>query len=539
MGLSPRLLRPQATGFNPKSISGLALWLDASDAATLFQDAAATTPATASSDPVGAWLDKSGNARHVTQATAGNRPTISATAQNGRKQLAIAATNSSLSTAALSLPAPFSVIAVVQKASRGINTFFGSGDNTNYQFGDGSTLYSGSYYGASRVAGAVYGAAPIATGRAQVFSATAVSGSLPASLSMWSDGIGGVAQTITAGTSPNNTFGGPVQVGATSSTPWGGTVCEMIAYSKALSTFERQRLERYLAAKWGITIAPQVSNADAQDWINRVYANSGTVSASTAAAVNTFCTAIDSAGIRDRFYRLNLFCGGTSGASDGLAACLVPLYRGPSLGGTQYGSTTDANNGPFVVGDYAETGASGGLVPGASNASKYLNTGLTPAAAPVIATGHLSAYLMSGFSASTIYGVVSALGAGFANNYSIELNRGAAGYLYGAWGEGGSFTPLATPAQAGVGHTIVSRTGGTSLNAYKNGSLAATSTTAVTPTTHTANWFVGANNLNGSPANYFSGRIGAYSIGAGLDDTQAAAFSAAMIAFQTALTRNV
>ena len=84
MPMNPRLLRPLATGFNPKSISGLALWLDAADGSTLFQNSDGTTPATAASDPVGYWGDKSGSGRHATQATAGSRPTISATALSPR-----------------------------------------------------------------------------------------------------------------------------------------------------------------------------------------------------------------------------------------------------------------------------------------------------------------------------------------------------------------------------------------------------------------------------------------------------------------------
>jgi hypothetical protein len=32
MPMNPRLLRPRASGFDPRSISGLALWLDAADA---------------------------------------------------------------------------------------------------------------------------------------------------------------------------------------------------------------------------------------------------------------------------------------------------------------------------------------------------------------------------------------------------------------------------------------------------------------------------------------------------------------------------
>ncbi len=66
--------------FDPLSLSP-ALWLKAD--AGLYQDSAQTTLATADADPVGAWQDQSGNARHVTQATAGSRPTLKLSIQNG------------------------------------------------------------------------------------------------------------------------------------------------------------------------------------------------------------------------------------------------------------------------------------------------------------------------------------------------------------------------------------------------------------------------------------------------------------------------
>lgn len=57
---------------------------------------------------------------------------------------------------------------------------------------------------------------------------------------------------------------------------------------------------------------------EAQDWRNRVITNGGTVSGSTLTAVSNFCRSIDAAGLRDRFYRLNLFCGtGLSAARSG------------------------------------------------------------------------------------------------------------------------------------------------------------------------------------------------------------------------------
>jgi len=64
--------------FTPASLfaGGIAgVWYGPSDIDTLFQDSAGTTPVTASGQPVGRMLDKSGNANHAVQATAAARPT--------------------------------------------------------------------------------------------------------------------------------------------------------------------------------------------------------------------------------------------------------------------------------------------------------------------------------------------------------------------------------------------------------------------------------------------------------------------------------
>ena len=73
--------------YNPYTtlpVSGAALWLDGADSSTLFTDAG-VTPVNKSGDLVYQWSDKSGNNRHATQATSGNRPTWTppASGQNG------------------------------------------------------------------------------------------------------------------------------------------------------------------------------------------------------------------------------------------------------------------------------------------------------------------------------------------------------------------------------------------------------------------------------------------------------------------------
>jgi len=72
-----------APAWTPALLSNLAVWVDASDTSTTFQDSALTTPASANNDPVGGWKDKSGNNRHFLQATSGKRPLLKTAAFNG------------------------------------------------------------------------------------------------------------------------------------------------------------------------------------------------------------------------------------------------------------------------------------------------------------------------------------------------------------------------------------------------------------------------------------------------------------------------
>lgn len=88
MPMSPRLLRPRATGFDPRVISGCICNLDASVLSSLFQNSDGTTAATATDDPVGYWADLSGLGNHARQTVAtGSRPFLKLNNQNGRPGL--------------------------------------------------------------------------------------------------------------------------------------------------------------------------------------------------------------------------------------------------------------------------------------------------------------------------------------------------------------------------------------------------------------------------------------------------------------------
>ena len=74
VGRPPNARKPS---FSPLSLFAngeQGAWYDPSDTTTLFQDSAGTTPVTASGQPVGLMLDKSGRGNHATQPTAGSRP---------------------------------------------------------------------------------------------------------------------------------------------------------------------------------------------------------------------------------------------------------------------------------------------------------------------------------------------------------------------------------------------------------------------------------------------------------------------------------
>lgn len=544
MAMNPRLLRPLATGFNPRQISGLALWLDAADSTTLFQNSDGTTPATSANDPVGYWRDKSGNNRHATQATAGNRPAY-AGSMNGRGVLTFDGTSDRLLGSVPAITAlPATIIAVARPTAgvqnRYLSPLFGQKSGANFRavlyrgfnavtlggWLDNLRLYNGG-------AGNLSSLTPWPTNTAAVVGTLIASPA--ASHRIYYQGL----ETPLAESTNADTPAGSYYIGAdpdNTSAPvfWTGQYAELVVYARALTTAERQRVEGYLARKWGITLAPQVSNADAQDWVNRVYSNGGTVSTSTATAVNDFCNAIDAAGIRDRFYRLNLFAG------TGLNACLVPLYRGQSRTGTQFGNSTDTNNGPFVSGDYVETGSTGGL--NGNGTSKYLATGLNPFDAGMVETDfHASGYFKDAINTSGVFvGCVNA-----------TAQRGAV--FHPAFQTIGMYVRFGGLFNSGIENGTLSARSGLLLGVrnpsgagYRNGA----NINAASNTTGSFSWnesaaspalFVFArNDTQASPSiQAFSGRAQAYSIGRGMTDAQASSFWDAMQKFQTTLGRNV
>ena len=283
------------------------------------------------------------------------------------------------------------------------------------------------------------------------------------------------------------------------------------------------------------TMRTRTFHPEATAWRKAVIANSGTVSATTMRAVSNFCTAINAAGIRSKFLRLNLVCG------NNLAAARVPLYRGASATGTQYGSAADTNIGPLTANDYSEaTGLQG------NGSSKALDCTIKLGTFKTFGTDydnvHLSVYNrslagVSGPSFGAYDGVNFVNGVGISSaSAGTYVSAGNPDFISGSTSPGdhdmvatsfargfhlAEFTALAAGFYGINGANVTG-----AISNFSGLNFDATDTTSL--------YFLGDSN------SYSSQLLSAYSCGLPL--TTAAnrlAFATAMTAFQTALRRNV
>ena len=276
------------------------------------------------------------------------------------------------------------------------------------------------------------------------------------------------------------------------------------------------------------------THPETTNWLSRVIANSGSASDATLQALDAFCAAIDAqSGLRGQITRLNLFCGNQ------LAAALVPQYLAESAEASAKGNSTDINSGatPFSSDSYASTGSSGGLT---GNGISYLNTGLTNSNSSTSTSGHLS-FSATGMTESTkaIMGTTKDNAESTIDDVINRVDIGS-GNIVDA-NRRGSFSANIVRAlpQTSYSHFIGTQTSSTSRVLYSGGTAINTSSSAASLTLNSTHpYYIFATNVNnGAGAVPTSSRLRQYSIGGGLTAAQAAAFSAAVIAFYTALGR--
>jgi hypothetical protein len=257
--MSPRLLRPRSTGFNPKSISGLVLWLDPTDSSTYTI-----------STGVSAWNDKSGGSRNFAQSTGNNQPALSTI--NGKTAFSFNGTSHFLSSSSTLLTGngAATLFMVVEGTFTGTdahlfnhNTAAGGADSNQisvqwradqgsaWVFGTLRTrvksLRSGTAYNADQRFDSVD-----VSGRGAVTAEAGFNASSATNVSRWR----GTASPSASGTSDAGAETG-MSIGcrnnSTRSLFYAGRVGEVIAYNRALTTAERNAIQSYLARKWGYT----------------------------------------------------------------------------------------------------------------------------------------------------------------------------------------------------------------------------------------------------------------------------------------------
>jgi hypothetical protein len=368
---------------SPLDVPNCAIWLDAADTGTMYTTSAGpASPATTPGQPVGYWADKSGNARHFNSST--SPPTLQSPVHNNLP--AVAFNNSNLRCINRDDPTSQETVFLVATVTNTVNNsrFFTQGTAGGADFDaaghwipllrNASTASLSSWaLGANRSAIAFSTGAPtlmVATHTGTTFTTRANTLSAPPYTPHT------LSQTINRYGLFDDTNGVAIS---------NGRIMEVIVYHRALSAAERAGVERYLNNKWGLGfIPPLAAHPDAQRWIQQVYFNGGTVSQTTADAVSNFCREIDAAGLRSKFYRLNLFCGNE------LLACRTPLYRGPNanerhgfdLDVLTVGSGGSAGN-VFTNVDYTEYGSNAGLAgrlqtAGSAHPGPGLRTGFVP-----------------------------------------------------------------------------------------------------------------------------------------------------------------
>jgi hypothetical protein len=223
----------QKVNWDPSLIT-TGLWLDAADASTITESGGA----------VSQWNDKSGNGRNVTQAISARQPVYTTAGLNSKNVLTFTAANQhflDLPTISLTDNNTF-VASVYQRTAGGVNSI-DVGDPISYghYWFDDNILYSLLRGGVSEFS--THGAASTATGAFINVLARNSTGT-----QAWRNGSAlGTRQQAAATTNGNLTF-----IGRATSRYHSGDIAEIVIGRFDIDIVNRQKLEGYLAHKWGL-----------------------------------------------------------------------------------------------------------------------------------------------------------------------------------------------------------------------------------------------------------------------------------------------
>jgi hypothetical protein len=253
MPMNPRLLRPLATGFNPRSIAGLVVWLDTLDPTTY----------TESSGQITEWRSKVGTIKFE-QTTGNNRPTlfesssdvqgVTQAAINNRQAFYFDGTNDQLFGSATIGDRQWTVFAACRTdntaATQGVfsrdpSNVVGPASNRGPQFLRHSSAGVVQSLAFTDSTSGVATAGTLTNGVAAVIHAVQTATTIQAFL----NNVGGTAVSATQNASVTTPRVGGVLPAAEF---WRGTAGEILLYSSALSATQQTAIYNYLRRRWGI-----------------------------------------------------------------------------------------------------------------------------------------------------------------------------------------------------------------------------------------------------------------------------------------------
>jgi len=235
--MSPRLLRPVASGFSPSRVSGLFGWYDASVASSVNVQTG-----------VQSWGDLAGSMGAAIQNTTNDQPAYGSVTLNGRPTITFDGTDDFLRTSTFSLPQPYMMFAVYRFEAAYSATVraleMGNGSSRSGELirtaADNQQLFAA--IGVTFVNYPAGGLETFAVHEADVNGAS--------SLLRYNGTAAGSPQN--AGSNGAN----QLTLAANRNTPAGGlaniSFAELLVYNRVLSASEAGSVRKYLRSKWAI-----------------------------------------------------------------------------------------------------------------------------------------------------------------------------------------------------------------------------------------------------------------------------------------------
>jgi hypothetical protein len=242
-------------GFDPNSITSLAIWLDATNG--IYDSTSGGSIVTTNGAAIGRWEDLSTNSRNFTQSTVNSRPILSTASLNGKNTISFDGTDDFLSLASapglLRAKTGATMFAVLKH-----NEILSTAGKPIFRVGGLRRFES------RRIGTAQRGIVTRRLDSDATSDSRSANGSVSSDFELIADAVDYSASTVFMYKNGVLIYQNPQgTAGATSDTDVTtisiGANCnidlaELIFYDRLLTTTERQQVESYLSAKWGIAI---------------------------------------------------------------------------------------------------------------------------------------------------------------------------------------------------------------------------------------------------------------------------------------------